>query len=111
MASPSKGRLMFAFKPHRNRIRGAAALAAVAAAALAPGSASAATQPTFCVNALECPTDGIKTSLDAALGAAASGQGPARILLGPRPDGSVYVGPFSYSGGTAADNTINLIGQ
>jgi hypothetical protein len=89
----------------------AAAGAVAAALCVLPSTASAAPTTTFCVNAQQCPADGVKTSIGAALSGARAGAGPADILVGPNPGGKPYVGPFSYSSGSATDNRIRIFGQ
>jgi PKD domain-containing protein len=96
-------------------LRALAALAAVSGAlAIAPGTAAAAgTTQIFCVNAVSCPDNPTsdKLGLAGALSVARANGDPAEIYIGPKPDGTAYVGPFEYAATTTTSNSLKIKGQ
>ncbi len=85
-------------------------LGALAAIALLPSAASASVPQVFCVNAVNCPGGGVKTTLAAALSSAKATAGPAEIYLGPQAENAPYTGPFDYTDSTAG-NWVHINGQ
>ncbi|HEX8208265.1 MAG TPA: PKD domain-containing protein [Solirubrobacteraceae bacterium] len=85
-------------------------LLALGAIAALPASASAADPAVYCVNAVSCPSGGQPATLETALGNAAAVGGPAEIYVGPKPDGTPYLGPFDYDSSTPG-NSVKVFGQ
>ena len=91
------------------------ALAACLAAAIVPStpaSADVVLLDVYCVEAQSCPAGGETVDLlSLALKKAADDPGPGKIVLGPRPGGFLWMGPFTYDNHGVASNYVAIEGQ
>src|SRR5215212_6106411 len=89
----------------------AAALGAIILPA-ATASADVVVLDIYCFNANPCPAGGQTFfTPQGALDQAATDPGPGKVLIGPPPPGSVYVGPLTYDDHDIANNDVTVEGQ